>query len=218
MNNLVQYSPMLVAFGCNLKYHSEDATVEIIEKPKRKDRILEDALEDISKFEDTANYQDGIASLVLATFVDEDENPLKHSVRLNILNALGIMSDERFIVQALNAAKVNRSWHISEKSGECTYFGDYCTHRGITTVPGKRGRKSNREPWEYHPKSSKGIGREQLVTVALQKAYDSIPESSLVTIKAVKQIQFDIEALRQMPSEDISKLIDRLRSAIPEEV
>ena len=219
--NLTQYAAAFVAFGCKLNYRTDRAEPEISEVPNWNDRkqraqhIIEAAVEDITKFENTANYEDGLSVLVLCDLIDGEPNPLTEIGRKNILYALDITSEDgRFISQELNLAKVNRSWHISEKSNTCTYFGELCTHRGIVQISGKRGRKSNRQPNEYHLQSSKGIGREQLVTPALQTLYDNIPGYNLVSQAEVKPIQFDLESIRGLTQIQANELLAVLEERI----
>jgi hypothetical protein len=215
MKNLIQFSTGLVAFGCKLNYISSINEIDIAEPPKEKyrKRILESALHDIVLFEGASNFSDGICVLATAEFVDGEPNPLSETTRLNMLNALGIMKGDRYVLQVLNRDKVNRSWHISEEANTCTYFGEICTHRGILDDPHRRGRKSDRPPEEYHPRSSKGIGREQLVTPNVQALYSNIPESVTTTTK--REIESVLlKKLEEMPPEKLKEFMEKAQELL----
>lgn len=190
---------------------------DIAEYPDRKEakNILDAALADIKLFEDTSNFQDGLHIFALADFVDNKENPVTQSMRLNILEQTGIMQEGRFVRQNLERAKVNKSWHISETPASCSYFGAICTNRGVIDTSHRRGRKSERNPNQYHLKSSKGIGREQLVTPAVELLYDSIPNEQLTSASKTYSI-FDISKvdLTQIEPDKLQELIDHFEKEI----
>lgn len=209
MKNLISYAPAFVAVGCVLRFNSSTTEVDIAEYPKdkRARKIIDAALADIVLFEDTANFSDGISSIHLSDFVDDQPNPLAKTIRLNVLNSLGIMQGEKYVLAALNSAKVNRSWHLSEKENECTYFGNICTHRGALNDPHRRGRKTNRQPFEYHQMTSRGISREQLVTPNVQALYDLIPAAVTTNSKDRIVTVFSEDSLKKLPKEKLEEII-----------
>jgi hypothetical protein len=218
LDNIIQYATAVSAFGAKLAYDTSINSLDVAEYPKRKGakKILDDALNDIKLFEDTSNFQDGLCVFALADIVDNSPNPLTETSRLNVLIQMGIMREGRFIKQILERIKTNRSWHISEVPNTCSYFGDICTNRGISDTSHRRGRKSERNPEEYHPKSSKGVGREQLVTPAIELMYDSIPQENLVSENKAKT--FTLPDITAIPADDLQALIDKLQGALDAKV
>src|SRR5260221_4764630 len=179
------YGSLFAAIGCRLNFDSKSAQLGVSDIPKSIKKYVEPALEDISHFEDTANFADGMSAIHIAHTVDDKDNPLDDGIKANVLTALGILKDGRFVAQVIAQQKTNRSWHLSEKPNTCTYFGDLCTHRGVMNIPGKRGRKSTRNPDQYHRLSAVGeIGREQLVTPALEDLVSHIPAGAIISVKS----------------------------------
>lgn len=213
MDNLIQYGPAFHAFGAKLNYDTVKGELDIAEYPNREGarKIIDGALADIKMFEDTSNFHDGLSVIALADYVDSKTNPVTKTSRLNILTQIGILRDGRYVRQILERAKVNRSWHISEVPQKCSYFGELCTNRGISDTSHRRGRKSERNPNEYHLESSKGIGREQLVTPAVELLYDNIPEDMLISDAKARVSVQDITKLKP---HELQELIERLQGEI----
>jgi len=213
----VQYAPAIYAFGAKLAYNTKSGELDIAEYPDRKEakNILDAALADIILFEDTSNFQDGLHIFALADFVDNKPNPVTKTSRMNILEQTGVMQEGRFVRQNLERAKVNKSWHISEVAGECSYFGDICTNRGVIDTSHRRGRKSERNPNQYHLRSSKGIGREQLVTPAVELLYDSIPSEQLTSAgKATPIVDISKIDISSIEPERLQELISQFEKEI----
>jgi len=165
-------------------------------------------LADIEHFDDTANFVDGLSAPFLADTINGNKNHL-HDYRNEILEKIGTMRNGRFVSQELALIKTNRSWHISEEPNKCTYFGDVCTHRGSIHVPGKRGRKSNRKPTDYHLKNGQGtIGREQLVTPALEQLWKALPDDALIS-NAGHTIEVNLTRYKNMDDEEFKNILNK---------
>jgi hypothetical protein len=186
VRNLVQYASALSAFGCDLNFISKEANLEIVTAPAEGQEILDKALQDIDKMEDTRNAQDAHGSIMLADYIDGEPNCIPNKIRENTLNALKIKRGYRFIEQRMNIDRGLRSWHGSEVPGECTSFGELCTHRGIVEVEGKVGRRSRRGPQLFHRKTPRGIAKENLVTPNIQALYAAIPREAYAPTVALK--------------------------------
>lgn len=215
LDNLIQYAAAVSAFGAKLNYDTLNGSLDVVEYPARKKakHILDSALADIRLFEDTSNFDDGLSVVALSNFVDNVPNILSEKSRFNILTHVGIMREGRFVKQLLERAKTNRSWHVSEVPNTCSFFGNLCTHRGISDTTHRRGRKSERDPDEYHVKSSKGIAREQLVTPAIELMYDSIPQDKLISETRAKPI-LAVPNIEDMEPEELQALIDKIQGVI----
>ncbi len=206
--NITQYGTIFSAVGCKLNFNKQIAELEVVEFPKGKASIIKQALEAIKKYESTAYYVDGISAPFLADLMDGAPNP-NVGAREDVLTALGVMRSGRFIIQELALQKVNRSWHISEVANDCSYFGDVCTHRGVIQVEGKRGRKSTRQPNQFHVKNSQGITREQLVTPGLENMFRAIPEHMLVSNAGTKP-EISMHKLESLTPEQIDIMMNKL--------
>lgn len=215
MNNVIQYASALKAFGCRLNLISDIAEVAVTDIPERTNskEILDSFLTDIFKYSDTANYVDGFAATYLADTIDSNPNPIVEEIRENVLQALGLKQSGRFVAQELALIKVNRSWHISDEPNTCTRFGELCTNRGILDIEGKRGRKSTRQPNEYHRSNSKGISREQLVTPAVQALYDNIPSENLISVKT-SLTSFSLRDISDLGKEELETLLTKVHEAL----
>lgn len=208
---LTQYGALLAATNCRLNFDSKTAQLEVVDIPKSIKKAVDAALVDIARFENTANFADGMSAIHLAELIDFNPNPLDIDLRQRVLSALGITKDGKFVAQVIAQQKTNRSWHLSEKPSECTYFGDICTHRGIQTVPGKRGRKSNRTPEQYHILSKSGeIAREQLVTPALENLVNHIPADNVISITTSNGFVGGIN-LDELDETEIQKLVEHIK-------
>lgn len=208
MRNVNQYATLLSAAGCKLNYITEKAELEVTDYPKGKADIIKDVLEDISKFDDTANFVDGMSAPFLANTINREESCFA-PYRDEVLTHLGLMKDGKFISQELALIKTNRSWHTSQTPNSCSYFGDICINRGIIKVEGKRGRKSNRKPTDYHTKNSNGIiAREQLVTPALEALWKIVPDSVL-TSNAGHKLEFNLSKFKNMPNEQVKDILSK---------
>lgn len=208
---LTQYGSLLAAAGCRLNFDSKGAQLEVVEIPKPIKKKVEAALADIAKFENTANYADGMSAIHLSDFVDGQPTTLTPEIRTNVLNALGIIKDDKFVAQVIAQQKTNRSWHTSEEASKCTYFGEICTHRGITNTPGKRGRKSTRTPDQYHILSKTlEIAREQLVTPALEELVASIPAANIISVTSSNGFVGGIN-LDDLDEDQIKALVERIK-------
>jgi len=199
-----------------MSYNSSHASLEIRDVPKDHKGVIEAMLKEIEHFDDTTTYVDGVASFCVAAYIDDMPNPIPERARLNVLHALGIMKDDLFIHQVLMLQKNNRSWHRSEKPGECSYFGETCTHRGIKPDPERKGRISHRQPNEYHAINSKDlIAREQLVTPNLELVFKGIPEERITSAKATIAIdKFDLKSFGKLPVEDRIKFVSELQGML----
>lgn len=221
MVSVTQYGAIFAANGCKLNFVPSSASLEVVESPKDSVRIIDAALADIAKFEDTSNFADGMAAIHLADYIDKDPNPISSPTRIAVLNALGITKDGKFVSQVLAQQKTNRSWHSSTKPFECSHFGEICTHRGIENVPGKRGRKSTRSPEQYHRLTSSGeISREQLVTPAIENLVGNIPSDSLISMSGgsgyVGGINLDRLSMEEI--EEVLARINAMKAAVGENV
>jgi len=183
---ITAYGAIFAALGCSLDFNSSQAELIVVKSPGALKKAVDAALTDIAHYEDTSNFSDGMAAIHLAETIDGEPNPLTDLIKADVLNALGIIKDGRFVAQVLAQQKTNRSWHVSEKPNECTFFGEICTHRGIVNTPGKRGRKSTRRPEQYHMRSARTgeIAREQLVTPAVESLVDKISPDRLISVNA----------------------------------
>lgn len=211
MRNIIQFAPIFSAAGCHLNLDTTYIEMDVVnldKLPKKTRIIVDQAIEDVDKYLDTANYEDGIALIALADYVDNEPNPLNNESRTRLLTNLGLMADEKYISQVLAVQKNNRAWHSSDVAGDCTYFGKSCTHRGAVEVAGKRGRKATRSPEEYHRLASNGIiGREQLVTPGLQNLWDIIPDSRLTSLRPKRAINMQ-QLVEELTSEQLAELIE----------
>lgn len=221
MISVTQYGAIFAANGCKLNFVPSSASLEVVESPKDSVRIIDAALADIAKFEDTSNFSDGMAAIHLADYIDNDPNPISSPTRIAVLNALGITKDGKFVSQVLAQQKTNRSWHTSSKPFECSHFGEFCTHRGVENVPGKRGRKSTRSPEQYHRLTSSGeISREQLVTPAIENLVGNIPSDSLISMSGgsgyVGGINLDRLSMEEI--EEVLARINAMKAAVGENV
>lgn len=200
MTNVIAYGSIFAAVGCKLQFSTVSAHLEVVDSPKQIRKIVDAALHDIEKFELTANFTDGLAAPFLADDIDGESNPINKVLCIQALTTLGLMRDGKFISQVLALQKTNRSWHTSEQPNSCSYFGEECTNRS-TANQGKRGRKSTRNPDQYHPRSSTGIiGREQLVTQNLEKLFSAIPAQMLVSsnTRVIDLASLDDAALNEL--------------------
>lgn len=209
--SVTAYGTLFAAINCRLNFDSKNAQLEVVQIPKTVKKIVDAALADIEKFEDTSNFADGMSAIHLADLVDGQSNTLDGDVRSNVLSALGLTKDGKFVAQVIAQQKTNRSWHLSEKPSECTYFGDICTHRGILNVPGKRGRKSTRTPEQYHMLSSKSgeIAREQLVTPALEALVSAIPATNVISVNSANGFVGGIN-IDELDEKEVADLIERI--------
>jgi len=217
MRNVVQYASAFSAIGCRLNFNSTNGEMDVIHTPKEKKKIVEAALTDISLYEDTANYADGLAIFALADEIDGQANPLNSASRKSILFSILSYTDRdgKYYRPVIHSIKVQRSWHTSTKPSDCSHFAELCTHRGIDIPEGRRGRKSYRNPDEYHTASSRGIAREQLVTPNLNALYSAIPEDNLITQATTRANNINIEdVIKTMTSEQASDLIEKLKSRL----
>lgn len=208
--SITQYGAIFAAANCKLNFDSFHARLEVVEIPKSAKKIVEAALADIERFEDTSNFADGMSAIHLADEIDSKSNPLDSAVRENVLTTLGIVKDGKFVAQQIAQQKTNRSWHLSEKPAQCTYFGEICTHRGIMNVPGKRGRKSTRTPEQYHKLSLSGeIAREQLVTPALENLVAHLPADRIISITSTNM--FNGINLDDLAEDQIKEIVERVK-------
>ena len=215
MTSITAFGALFAALGCKMNYNSKKVRLEVIEAPKGGSVIVENATSDIDHFDDTVNYVDGAAALVLAETIDGNKNPLSVTIRKNVLDGLAITKDDKFIYQALSLQKNNRAWHFSDVPNDCSHFGETCTHRGIKPDPERKGRRSNRKPEEYHRLDGHGkIGREQLVTPALEKLFQSIPQRNLVSGREFMTIHLDLKNLTKMPLDKKIQIITELQESM----
>jgi len=216
MSTITQFGTIFAAVGCKLNYNSKETSLEVVESPKGKAPIIDKAIADIEHFDECPNYMDGAAALLMADTIDDVLNPLSSVTRVNVLNGLGITKDGRYIHQVLSLQKNNRSWHISEKANDCSYFGENCTHRGIKPDPNRKGRRSFRQPDEYHRLDGKGKpSREQLVTPALEKMFQSIPESNLISSgHSFMSLTINLKEMKKLTVEEKLRVISELEESI----
>jgi hypothetical protein len=206
MKNIVQYAALFDAAGAELNFDTRSATLEVLTPNK----VEAEAIEDIALYENTANYTDGIAAVFHASYIDGKPTSFSREQRDNVLNELNIKMGDKFISQYLATQKTNRSWHTSAYSHSCSSFGDECTSRGTTQVEGKRGRKSTRKPYDFHPASSTGsIAREQLVTLAVEMLYKSIPSDNIVS---TANGNISIDRLKSLPPEKLEEILVAIES------
>jgi hypothetical protein len=206
----------MAAFGLTMTYNSSSAALEVEDVPKHHSDIIEAMLEEISHFDDTTTYVDGVASFCVASFLDGIPNPIPERSRSNVLHALGIMKEDRFVHQLLMKDKNNKSWHQSSIATSCVYFGEICTHRGLNPDPDRKGRKSIRSPDEYHVLKAKGIiAREQLVTPNLEKVFRLIPEENLISAQpTARKDLLDLRVFKTLDTEEKIRIISELQEAI----
>jgi len=199
LRNIIQFGSILSAAGCKLNFDASTALIQVIEYPPDKATIIEEALHDIDLFDDTALFLDGLAAIHLADLINGYDNPLTPAIRNGVLEALGIKFDGVFVSQTLSKLKTNRSWHLSETPGTCTYFGDLCILRGVEHDPHKRGRRSIRAPDNFHPLKSNKVAREQLVTPAVEALVRSVDPINVVSKPEVINLeQFSKERLEEL--------------------
>jgi len=213
--NLTQYGTIFAAYGCRFNYDSETAALTIIDGY---DNYVDEAVMDIRNFDDTANYIDGAAALALADTIDDLNNPLSSEVRANILDALHVTDNGDFIYQVLSLQKNNRSWHYSNIAGDCTFFGEACTHRGVNPDPNRKGRTSSRQPQDYHPSTTRAKGvvtvsREQLVTPALEYIFANIPKDRMVSGARYIDVDASVKKLKKLSLDERLKVIAQLQEA-----
>jgi hypothetical protein len=210
-NNLIQYASILDAAGAKLNLNTNALDLEVVEVPKGKKNLFQNAASDIVNYLDTRIYTDGLAAFAIASFIDGQPNAISDEARRNILETIGLTKNGQYISQTLSLIKINRSWHTSERPNECSYFGDSCTTRGIVEVSGKRGRKSTRSPAEYHERKSNGIiSREQLVTPAVEALYRAIP-SEMVTSAPRQKNVIRLDEIDKMSPEELSLILDKIK-------
>lgn len=211
--NIIQYAPIFDAAGIKINIHTDTLSASVVDCPKKIKATVTDAVSDISKYMDTQVYADGIAAFAIAHYIDDEPNPMSKTSRENILAALGLTKNGQYISQVLALLKTNKSWHLSDIASNCSHFGDICTHRGITNVPGKRGRKSNRSPEDYHLRKTNGtIDREQLVTPAVESLYRLIPSEQLVSQTKQRSI-IRLDDLDNMSSDELADILERVKMA-----
>lgn len=209
--NILQYAPIFRAANIKLDLDSYNLDLRVVDAPKSIEKKVEVALKEIALYEFTATTTDVLAAIACIESVDNEPINISDRARQTILTSVGIMDKGQFISQVLATLKVNRSWHISPTPNRCDYFGDACTHRGTENVPGKRGRKSYRDPDEFHPANSKGVGnREQLVTPGLEDLYKTIPPNNLISRNKTSP---SIDISRMTP-EQLREMASRLESII----
>lgn len=215
MRNLIQFASGFAAFGCKFNYDSYSGELEIIATPPKQLKIVEKALKDIELYEDTANHLDGLAVLIFADKINDENNPLNADFRSGMLSSnLGLCDHSgKFIRNVIHSIKVQRSWHSSEEPNTCTYFGDLCTNRAADNE-GKRGRKTNRAPNEFHVKNTRGIAKEQLVTENLSALYAAIPEDNLTQgMQRVSYVSMEQQILKMTPDE-ARKWIEKIKETV----
>lgn len=210
MRNLTQFGSILVAVGCTLSFDTKTATLQLCDVPEHLRSIVDDALHDIVRFEDVATYEDGLAAFALADYFDNEISPLDRELRLRVLNTLGIMRGEQFVSQEIQSQKTTRSWHSSEEANTCSYFGEICTNRGMGHDPHKRGRPSNRKPEQFHPRKASGIGRENLITPAVEALVASIPKERLVSKPSV----IDFAKIKDLSREQLVELMSMIQQEV----
>lgn len=205
-DNITQFAAIFSAAGAVLHFDTRTATLEVVESGNQE--IINRAVEEVSLYENTANYSDGLAAVFHADYIDNKDTPFTLEQREHVLTELGIKSGGKFIAQYLATQKTNRSWHTSEVPNKCSYFGDECTNRGIVEVPGKRGRKSTRKPGDFHRMSSMGtIAREQLVTKALDNLYHNIPSAKLIS---ANNGNISLDRLKNLPDDKLHEILEAI--------
>lgn len=215
-NRLAQFGTILAAYGLEMTYNSQEATLEVKDIPKDHSDIINGMMDEISHFDDASNYVDGVASFCVARYLDDEPNPIEEQKRMDVLHALGIMKDGRYIHQVLMRDKNNKSWHQSGIANDCEFFGVSCTHRGINPDPNRKGRTSSRQPEEYHILNGKGmINREQLVTPNLELLFRLIPEDNLISAQPIAKLSvFDLVEFKKLSIEEKVRLVATLQEAI----
>lgn len=209
--NILQYAPIFRAANIRLDLDSYNLDLRVIDAPKSIEDKVAIALKEIALYEFTATSTDVFAAIACIESVDNEPINMSDRARQTILTSVGIMDKGKFISQVLATQKVNRSWHISPTPNRCDYFGDICTNRGTDNIPGKRGRKSYRDPDEFHPANSKGVGnREQLVTPGLEELYRLIPSNNLISRNRINPT---IDISRMTPDQ-LREMASRLESII----
>jgi hypothetical protein len=207
----LQYAPIFRAANIRLDLDSYNLDLRVVDSPSSIEETVSKAVAEIALYEFTATPNDVIAALACIESIDNEPLSMTDRARKTILTSVGLMDKGKFISQVLATLKVNRSWHISPTPSTCDYFGDACTNRGVENIPGKRGRKSYRDPDEFHPATSKGIGnREQLVTPGLENLYRAIPTNNLISKSRGDPI---IDVSRMTPDQ-LREMASRLESLI----
>lgn len=214
--NITAYGTIFAALGCVLDYDSNKARLTLSSAPKNKGKIVSEAANDIAAFDDCTNYLDGASAIVLADTIDKEKNPLSKTIRDNTLHGLGLMKKNKFIYQVLSLQKNNRSWHYSNTANDCSHFGNICTHRGIEPDPNRKGRRSFRQPNEYHKLDGKeNISREQLVTPALERLFQSIPDINLIhETHTYATLDLNLKKLNTLSVEDKLRVIAELKESM----
>lgn len=213
MASITAFGTLFVAYGCKLNYNSEKVRLEVIDA--KKDTVVDKVVADIFKFDETANYVDGAAALVISETIDGIKNPITSKIRKNVLEGLGLCHDDRFVYQVLSLQKNNRAWHFSDVANDCSHFGEVCTHRGIKPDPERKGKRSNRSPEQYHRLDGHdNVMREQLVTPALEKLFRSIPDKNLVSGQRGMNISLNLKSLSKMPLEDKLRAINTIEMSM----
>jgi hypothetical protein len=209
--NILQYAPIFRAANVSLDLDSYSLDLRVTDSPKSIEKKVEAAIKEIALYEFTATSTDVMSAIACIESIDNEPLSISDRARQTILTSVGIMDKGKFISQQLATLKVNRSWHLSPIPNRCEYFGELCTNRGVENIPGKRGRKSYREPDEFHLPNSKGIGsREQLVGPALEDLYRAIPTTNL-TSKTKSNPMIDVSRMTQ---EQLKEMASRLESLI----
>lgn len=209
--NILQYAPIFRAANISLDLDSYNLDLRVLECPSSIEDVLEKALREIALYEFTATTTDVIAAIACIDSIDNEKINISDRAQMTILTSVGLMDKGKFISQTLATLKVNRSWHISPTPNHCDYFGEICTNRGTVNIPGKRGRKSYRDPDEFHPPNNKGIGnREQLVTPGLEELYRAIPSNNLIS-KSKSEPVIDVS---RMTPDQLREMASRLESII----
>jgi hypothetical protein len=213
--NILQYAPIFRAANIRLDLDSYNLDLRVTDAPKSIEDKVATAIKEIALYEFTATPNDVIAALACIDSIDNEPISITDRARQTILTSLGIMDKGKFISQTLATIKVNRSWHLSPTPNRCDYFGENCTNRGVDNVPGKRGRKSYRDPEEFHLANSKGVGnREQLVTSGLEVLYRAIPPTNLISKSKTNPI-IDVS---HMSPDQLREMANRLELLIGKEL
>jgi hypothetical protein len=213
ITNILQYAPIFRAANIRLDFDTYNLDLRVIDSPSSIEDKVDKAVKEIALYEFTATPTDVMAAIACIDSVDNEPINISDRARKTILTSVGLMDKGKFISQVLATLKVNRSWHISPTPNTCDYFGDICTHRGTVNIPGKRGRKSYRDPEEFHPANSRGVGnREQLVSPGLEELYRTIPSSNLIS-KGKSDPIIDVS---RMTPDQLREMANRLESLIGE--
>lgn len=210
-SNLIQFAPIFDAVGATINLVSNTLEAEIVDYPKGKKDLIDEAVFEINRYLNTRTFEDGIAIFGIASYIDGVSNGIRNGSGARLLSRLGLQLNGKYISQVLALQKVNRSWHTSEEPNKCTYFGDLCTHRGITEVTGKRGRRSNRSPQEYHVLKANGvINREQFVSPALERLYHTIPQENLVSAAKAKPQVIRLDQLESLDQDTLNLILEKI--------